>query len=110
VTHPGITGTGQPGARANDHFAMAPTKEPTLKQSTSPQEHYKRTVARLANIQSHLTTVPRSGKLRDKVAIITGVGSLKGIGYNPSSLFISFHDPDLVDRRAAALLFAHEGR
>jgi len=70
---------------------MAPTKQPTLKQSTSPQEHYKRTVARLASIQSHLATVPHSGKLRGKVAIITGVSSLKGIG------------------RAAALLFAHEG-
>jgi hypothetical protein len=47
----------------------------------SPQEHYKRTVTRLARIQSHLATAPRTGKLRGKVAIITGVGSLKGIGY-----------------------------
>jgi NAD(P)-dependent dehydrogenase (short-subunit alcohol dehydrogenase family) len=50
-----------------------------------------RTVVRLAQIQSRLATAPRSGKLRGKVAIITGVGSIKGIG------------------RATALLFAHEG-
>jgi len=55
------------------------------------QENYSRTVARIAQIQSRLTTAPRTGKLSGKVAVITGVGSLKGIG------------------RAAALLFAHEG-
>ncbi|KAI9463618.1 sex determination protein tasselseed-2 [Lactarius psammicola] len=57
----------------------------------SPQKHYNRAVTRLAEIQSRLATAPRTGKLRGKVAVITGVGSLKGIG------------------RAAALLFAHEG-
>jgi len=61
------------------------------KQSASSQEYYSRTVARLAQIQSRLATAPRTGKLNGKVAVITGVGSLKGIG------------------RAAALLFAHEG-
>ena len=60
---------------------MAPEKQPALEPSASPQEHYNRTVARLARIQSHLATAPRTGKLRGKVAIITGVGSLKGIGY-----------------------------
>jgi hypothetical protein len=60
---------------------MAPAKQPVLRQSVSPQEHYKRTVARLARIQSHLASAPRTGKLRGKVAVITGVGSLKGIGY-----------------------------
>lgn len=59
---------------------MPPTKQPVLKESISPQEHYKRTVSRLASIQSHLATAPRSGKLRGKVAVVTGVGSLKGIG------------------------------
>ncbi|KAF8502286.1 sex determination protein tasselseed-2 [Russula emetica] len=67
---------------------MAPGKQA---ESTSPQEHHKHTVVRLARIQSHLTTAPRTGKLKGKVAIITGVGSLKGIG------------------RASALSFAHEG-
>ncbi|KAF7321658.1 hypothetical protein MKEN_00687000 [Mycena kentingensis (nom. inval.)] len=54
-------------------------------------EFYKNTKARLAKIQSHLDTAPRSSRLKDKVAVVTGVGSLKGIG------------------RASALLFAHEG-
>ena len=52
-----------------------------LKQSVSPQEHYRHTAARLARIKSHLETAPRTGKLKSKVAIVTGVGSLKGIGY-----------------------------
>jgi hypothetical protein len=59
---------------------MPPTKQPVLKESVSPQEHYKRTVSRLASIQSHLATAPRTGKLRGKIAVVTGVGSLKGIG------------------------------
>ena len=63
---------------------MASTKQPTIKQLASPQEHYKRTVARIAKIQSHLATTPRTGKLKGKVAIVTGVGSLKGIGYTLS--------------------------
>ncbi|KAI0254015.1 sex determination protein tasselseed-2 [Lactifluus subvellereus] len=70
---------------------MASTKQPTVKQLASPQEHYERTVARIARIQSHLATTPRTGKLDGKVAVITGVGSLKGIG------------------RSTALLFSHEG-
>ncbi len=41
---------------------------------------FKRTVARLETIQNHLKTAPRSGRLQGKVCIITGVGSLKGIG------------------------------
>lgn len=49
------------------------------------------TRARLETIRSHLETVPRTGKLKGKTCIITGAGSLKGIG------------------RATALLFAHEG-
>jgi hypothetical protein len=60
---------------------MAPGKQAELEQSVSPQEHHKHTVVRLAKIQSHLATAPRTGKLKGKVAIITGVGSLKGIGY-----------------------------
>jgi hypothetical protein len=73
---------------------MAPEKQPVLKQSASPQEHFKRTVTRLARIQSHLATAPRTGKLRGKVAVITGVGSLKGIGYD-FSLLTTFACPDL---------------
>lgn len=46
----------------------------------SPEEAYKHTLARIQKIQSHLDNVPRGSKLKDKVCIITGVGSLKGIG------------------------------
>jgi hypothetical protein len=74
---------------------MAPDKQPVLKQPVSPQEHYKRTVTRLARIQSHLATAPRTGKLRGKVAVVTGVGSLKGIGYD-LSLLTTFARPDLL--------------
>ena len=45
------------------------------------EEFYKQTLARVQKIQNHLQETPRSGRLRDKVCIITGVGSLKGIGY-----------------------------
>ncbi|KAM5530389.1 hypothetical protein V8D89_015950 [Ganoderma adspersum] len=57
----------------------------------SADEFRKRTLARLHSIRSHLQTTPRTYRLKNKVCIITGVGSLKGIG------------------RATALLFAHEG-
>lgn len=59
--------------------------------SVKPPSSYSRAVTRLVEIQSRLATAPRTGKLSGKVAVITGVGSLKGIG------------------RATALLFAHEG-
>ncbi|KAJ7076380.1 hypothetical protein B0H15DRAFT_864346 [Mycena belliarum] len=55
------------------------------------QQFYENTKARIQKIQSHLANSPRGIRLKDKVCIITGVGSLKGIG------------------RASALLFAHEG-
>ncbi|KAI0093179.1 NAD-P-binding protein [Irpex rosettiformis] len=61
------------------------------KVSSDDEAFFKRTVARLETIQNHLKTTPRSGRLRDKVCIITGVGSLKGIG------------------RASAIQYAHEG-
>jgi NAD(P)-dependent dehydrogenase (short-subunit alcohol dehydrogenase family) len=63
------------------------TKVPTQ----AAQEFYSQTKERIAKIQSHLTNSPRGTRLKDKVCVITGVGSLKGIG------------------RASALLFAHEG-
>ncbi|KAF9222687.1 NAD(P)-binding protein [Gyrodon lividus] len=55
------------------------------------EEHYQRTLTRIEQIQSHLKNSPRGQRLKGKVCIITGVGSLHGIG------------------RASALLFAHEG-
>ena len=54
------------------------------------QESYNRTVARIAQIQSRLTTAPRTGKLSGKVAVITGVGSLKGIGYDLPLRILTF--------------------
>ncbi|KAK2463190.1 hypothetical protein APHAL10511_004845 [Amanita phalloides] len=57
----------------------------------SNDEAYKATVARVEKIQSQLKDAPRGLKLKDKVCIITGVGSLKGIG------------------RASTIRFAHEG-
>ncbi|TRM69323.1 hypothetical protein BD626DRAFT_473678 [Schizophyllum amplum] len=55
------------------------------------EDSYKRTVARIQKIQSHLENEPRGTRLKGKVCIVTGVGSLKGIG------------------RTSALRFAHEG-
>ncbi|KAF8532515.1 3-oxoacyl-reductase [Gautieria morchelliformis] len=63
---------------------------PKLTRDT-PEELYKKTVARIDKIQRQLSTAPRASRLKDKVCIITGTGSLKGIG------------------RAAALAYAHEG-
>ncbi|KAJ7091272.1 hypothetical protein C8R44DRAFT_817503 [Mycena epipterygia] len=63
----------------------------TKSQPQSAQEFYENTKARIQKIQSHLTNSPRGSRLQDKVCIVTGVGSLKGIG------------------RASALHFAHEG-
>lgn len=50
------------------------------KSSGNSDEFYKRTLARLQKIQTHLETAPRAGRLKDKVCIVTGAGSLKGIG------------------------------
>ncbi|EGO00025.1 hypothetical protein SERLA73DRAFT_180399 [Serpula lacrymans var. lacrymans S7.3] len=66
---------------------MSSYKLPT----SNPDEHYQRTLSRVNKIQSHLSETPRGQRLKGKVCIVTGVGSLHGIG------------------RASALLFAHEG-
>jgi len=50
-------------------------------QSKSAQEQYAITTARIKQIQSQLDSSIRAGKLRGKVCIVTGVGSLKGIGW-----------------------------
>jgi hypothetical protein len=54
--------------------------------AVSEHENYKRTLLRLEKIQSYLSTSPRGERLKGKVCIITGAGSLKGIGYEPLSL------------------------
>lgn len=53
----------------------------TRLQQQGAEELYKTTTARIQKIQSQLANAPRGTKLKDKVCIITGVGSLKGIGY-----------------------------
>jgi NAD(P)-dependent dehydrogenase (short-subunit alcohol dehydrogenase family) len=57
----------------------------------SNDDHFKTTAARLEQIQTQLHNTPGVGKLKNKVCVVTGVNSLKGIG------------------RASALLFAREG-
>ncbi|CAE6419625.1 unnamed protein product, partial [Rhizoctonia solani] len=75
----------------------APTKPKTTSPTALPppkvgaEQYAKLTVERLQRIQSQLTTAPRAGKLKGKVCIITGVGSIKGIG------------------RATAFAYAHQG-
>ncbi|KAH9942252.1 NAD-P-binding protein [Epithele typhae] len=58
---------------------------------SSADEFRRRTLARLEAVKNHLPSSPRADRLKDKVCIITGAGSLKGIG------------------RASAILFAHQG-
>lgn len=55
-------------------------KAVSSKESETKEDFYKKTLARLEKIQSHLDTAPRSSRLKGKVCIITGAGSLKGIG------------------------------
>jgi len=47
---------------------------------TANEIHYAATAARIKQIQTQLETSVRTGKLKSKVCIITGVGSMKGIG------------------------------
>jgi len=51
-----------------------------LKKTKSPEEHFATTTARIKQIQVQLESSVRSFKLKDKVCVITGVGSMKGIG------------------------------
>jgi len=51
-------------------------------------EHFAaQTRARLETIRTHLETAPRTGKLNGKTCVITGAGSLKGIGLAWRSIF-----------------------
>lgn len=60
-------------------------------QQRGAEEHYHNTLTRIQQIQKQFEEGTGSGKLQGKVAVVTGVGSLKGIG------------------RASAILFAKEG-
>ena len=70
---------------------------------------YKKTLARIEKIQSHLKSSSPGNRLKGKVCIITGVGSLKGIGCVFSVSLIASTTYESSYRRATALLFAHEG-
>lgn len=63
----------------------------TFKPSPALVQAQERTLARLAKIAHQFNTAKGSNRLENKVAILTGCGSLKGIG------------------RATAVLFAREG-
>ncbi|KAF8875296.1 hypothetical protein BD779DRAFT_1629887 [Infundibulicybe gibba] len=65
--------------------------EATRFQHKSAEEVYRTTTARIEQLKSQLANTPRGKRLNKKVCVITGVGSLKGIG------------------RATAIHFAHEG-
>lgn len=56
---------------------LKPTPEAARK---AAQDAYTKTAARLERIQKQVSDAPRGGKLKGKVCIVTGVGSLKGIG------------------------------
>ena len=44
------------------------------------EQFVAQTRARLETIRTHLGVAPRTGKLRGKTCVVTGAGSLKGIG------------------------------
>ena len=57
-------------------FLIPPATPPMA----TPDDFRNRTLARLDTIRAHLQTSPRTYRLKHKVCIVTGVGSLKGIG------------------------------
>lgn len=98
------------GSHSRHKHIMPPAGPGTIpKLGRDTEEFYKRTVARIDIIQKHLSTAPRSSRLKDKVCIITGVGSLKGIGWVVIfALFIGRYGW-VESSRATALAYAHEG-
>lgn len=76
--------------------------------SKSTEEQNAVTTARIKQIQSQLDSSVRAGKLKGKVCIVTGVGSLKGIGWIPLKFQI-YRTLTLNPSRATSILFAHEG-
>lgn len=47
---------------------------------TAVEQQQQRTLARLEAVKHHFDTAQSAGRFANKVAIVTGVGSLKGIG------------------------------
>ena len=71
-------------------------------------DSYRKTAARIEKIQSHLSRSARGSRLKGKVCVITGVGSLKGIGYALCSQIDVDGILTNASSRASALLFANE--
>ncbi|PWN18145.1 NAD(P)-binding protein [Microstroma glucosiphilum] len=69
----------------------SPSSSSSAGSSNSTASPVSSVEARISQLRSHLSHKPRSGRLAGQVCIVTGVGSLTGIG------------------RASVLLFAHEG-
>jgi hypothetical protein len=44
------------------------------------EDSLQTTLTRIRNVQAHIEGTPRGNRLKGKVCIVTGVGSLKGIG------------------------------
>ncbi|KAJ4483294.1 hypothetical protein J3R30DRAFT_3284020 [Lentinula aciculospora] len=71
----------------------------TRQKPPSPDEFLKSSLARIKKVQSHLDSSPRGTRMSGKVCIITGAGSLKGIGYaldiyqGAAHLYLSDYDP-----------------
>jgi len=59
---------------------MAGGYEGTRQKSQADDDFYEKTAARIKKIQDHFVEAPRTGAVKGKVCIVTGVGSLKGIG------------------------------
>lgn len=74
------------------HFTMSQYGK--TKALPGGDEFVAQTRARLETIKTHLETAPRSGKLNGKICVITGAGSLKGIGSVRSPVSAS-HIPHL---------------
>lgn len=82
--------------RASFPFARVPSPYRAMSQHGKVNNHSggerfaAQTRARLETIRTHLETAPRTGRLKGKTCVITGAGSVKGIGsVQPSSSYTS---------------------
>lgn len=80
-----FTGLGEQSSRKLAHLLTSAHSHPTTnmsqpKTSDALLEAQKRTLARLSKIQEQFNTIKGSGRFAGRVAILTGVGSEKGIG------------------------------
>lgn len=69
-------------SQRKQHMSSYGKPTPKGPSSADAKAAYERTAARLRHIQGHIARTPRGTQLKDKVCIITGAGSLKGIGWD----------------------------